>query len=171
MMWGSAMAEYKIVVEKDYLVFASGHFITHSGTCETLHGHNYRARLELEGDLDDTGYVWDFGSVKRLMRRLVEEMDHKMLLPLQNPALHIHEEGEHVRVAYEDRRYEFPRRDVFFVPVPNTTAELLARYLLGRVRDELRGIGGGRLKALAVEVEESFGQSGWVRERMDGRGA
>jgi 6-pyruvoyltetrahydropterin/6-carboxytetrahydropterin synthase len=160
------VTEYKIIVEKDYLVFACGHFITYSETCETLHGHNYRARLELEGDLDDTGYVWDFVSVKRLMRRLVDEMDHKMLLPLGNPALQIREEGEHVHVAYADRRYAFPRRDVFFVPVANTTAELLARYLLGRVRDELRAKGGGRLKALAVEVEESFGQSGWVRERI-----
>jgi 6-pyruvoyltetrahydropterin/6-carboxytetrahydropterin synthase len=93
-------------------------------------------------------------------------MDHKMLLPLQNAALQIREEGGHVHVAYADRRYAFPSRDVFFVPVANTTAELLARYLLGRVREELRGMGGGRLKALAVEVEESFGQSGWVRERM-----
>src|SRR5262245_26704140 len=161
------MGEYKIIVEKDYLVFACGHFITYSDSCETLHGHNYRARLELEGALDATGYVWDFVGVKRLMRRLVDEMDHKMLLPLHNPALAIREEGDHVHVAYADRRYSFPRRDVFFVPVANTTAELLARYLLGRVREELRETAGGRISALVVEVEESFGQSGWVRERMD----
>jgi len=160
------MAEYKIVVEKDYLVFACGHFITYEGSCETLHGHNYRARVELEGELDENYYVWDFVSLKRLMRKLVDEMDHRMLLPLQNPMLTLREEDGHVLVLYKDRRYVFPKKDVAFLPIPNTTAELLARYLLGRVRDELRELGGGRLKALAVEVEESFGQSGWCRERM-----
>jgi 6-pyruvoyltetrahydropterin/6-carboxytetrahydropterin synthase len=161
------MAEYKIVVEKDYLVFACGHFITYGGTCETLHGHNYRARVELEGDLDENHYVWDFVSLKRLMRRLVDEMDHRMLLPLENPALTIRDEHGHIHVAYKDRQYVFPKQDVAFLPIPNTTAEMLARYLLGRVREELKKMGGGRLHALAVEVEESFGQSGWCRERMN----
>ena len=162
------MAEYKIVVEKDYLVFACGHFITYSDTCETLHGHNYRARVELEGELDENGYVWDFVSLKRLMRRLVDELDHRMLLPLQNPALRLSQEGEAIEVLYKDRRYVFPKRDVVLLPIPNTTAEMLARYLLGRVREELLKMGGGRLRAIAVEVEESFGQSGWVREPMQG---
>jgi 6-pyruvoyltetrahydropterin/6-carboxytetrahydropterin synthase len=161
------MAEYKIVVEKDYLVFACGHFITYSGTCETLHGHNYRARVELEGALDENYYVWDFVSVKRTMRRLVDEMDHRMLLPLHNPALSLREDEGHVHVAYKDRQYVFPKQDVVFLPIPNTTAEMLARYLLGRLRDELRKLGGGKLSTIAVEVEESFGQSGWCRERMD----
>ena len=162
------MADFKIVVEKDYLVFACGHFLTYSDTCETLHGHNYRARVELEGDLDENGYVWDFVSLKRMMRRLVDEMDHRMLLPLHNPALRLTDDGQSVEVAYKDRRYVFPKRDVVLLPIPNTTAEMLARYLLGRVKQELKEAGGGKLEALAVEVEESFGQSGCYRERIGG---
>jgi len=161
------MADFKIVVEKDYLVFACGHFLTYSDTCETLHGHNYRARVELEGDLDENGYVWDFVSLKRLMRRLVDEMDHRMLLPLHNPALRLADDGQSVEVAYKDRRYVFPKRDIVLLPIANTTAEMLARYLLGRVKEDLRAAGGGKLEALAVEVEESFGQSGCYRERFD----
>jgi len=161
------MREYKIVVEKDYLVFCCGHFITYSETCEALHGHNYRARVELEGGLDENWEVWDFVSLKKLMRRLVDEMDHRMLLPLQNPALTLSEEGDGIQVLYKDRRYLFPKRDVVLLPIPNTTAEMLATYLLGRVKDELKKLGGGRLSALAVEVEESFGQSGWCRQRFD----
>jgi 6-pyruvoyltetrahydropterin/6-carboxytetrahydropterin synthase len=161
------MADYKIVVEKDYLVFCCGHFITYSDTCEHLHGHNYRARVELEGDLDRSCVVWDFVEVKRLMRRLVDEMDHRMLLPLQNEALSISEEGDAIEVRYRDRRYLFPKRDVVFLPIPNTTAEMIATYLLGRARDELKKAKGAeRLRTIAVEVEESFGQSGWCRERF-----
>ena len=160
------MAEYKVIVEKDYLVFASGHFITYTGLCETLHGHNYRARVEVEGELDENSYVWDFVSLKRLMRRLVDELDHRMLLPLHNPELRLTEEGGGVEVLYKERRYVFPRSDVILLPVPNTTAEMLAHYLAGRVREELLRDGAGKLSAVAVEVEESFGQSAWCRERM-----
>ncbi len=160
------MAEYKVIVEKDYLVFASGHFITYTGMCETLHGHNYRAKVEVEGELDENSYVWDFVSLKRLMRRLVDELDHRMLLPLHNPELRLKEEGGGVEVLYKERRYVFPREDVVLLPVPNTTAEMLARYLAGRVKEELLRAGAERLGALAVEVEESFGQSAWCRERI-----
>jgi 6-pyruvoyltetrahydropterin/6-carboxytetrahydropterin synthase len=161
------ITEYKIVVEKDYLVFACGHFITYSETCETLHGHNYRARIELEGALDANSEVWDFVSLKRLMRRLVDELDHRMLLPTQNPAITLAERDDEIEARYEGRRYVFPRSDVVLLSIPNTTAEMLATYLLGRAKQELQQMGSGRLSALAVEVEESFGQSGWCRQRFD----
>jgi 6-pyruvoyl-tetrahydropterin synthase len=41
---------YHVRVTKDHLVFCSGHFISYEGDkCERLHGHNYRATVELEG--------------------------------------------------------------------------------------------------------------------------
>ena len=37
--------EFRVSVSKDYLVFASAHFITFAGhRCEGLHGHNYRVQ-------------------------------------------------------------------------------------------------------------------------------
>src|SRR6266851_4568877 len=50
------------------------------------------------------------------------------------------------------------------LPIPNTTVEMLAQYLAGRVRAELGVV---RLKALEVEVEENFGQSASYREILD----
>jgi 6-pyruvoyltetrahydropterin/6-carboxytetrahydropterin synthase len=160
------MAEYKVIVEKDYLVFACGHFLTYSGLCEPLHGHNYRARTEVEGELDENSYVWDFVSLKHMMRKLVDEMDHRMLLPLDNPKLRVTQDGDSVEAVYNDRRYVFPRSDVVLLPIPNTTAEMLARYLAGRLKEELQRAGAGRLTALTVEVEESFGQSAWYRDSL-----
>ena len=54
--------EFSVSVTKDYLVFASAHFITFAGhRCEGLHGHNYRVRVTVEGALDqDTWFVFDF---------------------------------------------------------------------------------------------------------------
>ena len=79
--------EFRVSVSKDYLVFASAHFITFAGhRCEGLHGHNYRARVTIEGALDEESwFVFDFVALKRLMRGLCDEIDHKVLLPLHNP--------------------------------------------------------------------------------------
>ena len=40
---------FKVRVTKDNFVFCSGHFISYEGDkCERLHGHNYRATVEIE---------------------------------------------------------------------------------------------------------------------------
>ena len=42
---------FRVSVTKDYLVFASAHFITFAGhRCEGLHGHNYRVRVPFAGN-------------------------------------------------------------------------------------------------------------------------
>jgi 6-pyruvoyltetrahydropterin/6-carboxytetrahydropterin synthase len=161
-------ASYKVSVEKDYLIFAAGHFITYGDLCETLHGHNYRARVELEGKLDENAYVFNFVTLKKMMRELVNELDHKVLLPLNNPRLTVREDGGEVEVSYRDRsrRYVFPRADCVLLPIPNTTAEMLAFHLAQRVKLELSAFPTTNLSALAVEVEEVVGQSAWYREEF-----
>ncbi|MFL5536256.1 MAG: 6-pyruvoyl trahydropterin synthase family protein, partial [Gemmatimonadales bacterium] len=43
-------SNFRVQVSKDYLVFASAHFITFKGhQCESLHGHNYRVGVAVEG--------------------------------------------------------------------------------------------------------------------------
>ena len=118
------MAGYKVVVAKDYLVFAAGHFITYGGICESLHGHNYRARVELEGELDENSYVFDFVALKRIVRRVVEEVDHKMLLPLENPHLELVEEGG------DDGQFLFHAVGVALDEVPDRRLELEGRQQL-----------------------------------------
>ncbi len=172
----TARKEFKIAVTKDNLVFASAHFITFPGhRCETLHGHNYRTRVVVEGGLDpEAHYVLDFAELKRLMKRLVDEIDHKVLLPLQNPKVAVREEGEAVTVAVCGKpAYRFPKADCALLPVPNTTVEMLAQYLAGRLCRELAAAGGAggagaaALRAVEVEVEENFGQSATYRESFE----
>jgi 6-pyruvoyltetrahydropterin/6-carboxytetrahydropterin synthase len=161
------MSTFRISVEKDYIGFCSGHFITYDGhQCETLHGHNYRARITLEGPVDENYYVYDFVRIKRLMRRLTDELDHRMLLPLHNAILELDQSETSVSVRYKHRLFVFPREDVVLLPIPNTTAEMLARYLAGRALEELRGMGAANLTAIELEVEEALGQSAIYREEL-----
>jgi 6-pyruvoyltetrahydropterin/6-carboxytetrahydropterin synthase len=160
---------FKVAVTKDNHVFAAAHFITFPGhRCETLHGHNYRTRVVVEGELDpEAHYVLDFSELKQLMKRLTDEIDHKVLLPLQNPKIQVREEGESVAVAVGGKaKYVFPRMDCALLPIANTTVELLAQYLAGRVCRELAASGAVRLRAIEVEVEENVGQSATYRESL-----
>jgi 6-pyruvoyltetrahydropterin/6-carboxytetrahydropterin synthase len=161
------MSSFEVHVTKDYLVFCAGHFITYQGSqCEALHGHNYRAAVRLSGPVDENFYVFDFTTLKKLMRRLVDELDHRMLLPLENPLVVLSEEEDGIWARYKERRFFFPRSDVVLLPIPNTTAEMLAQYLCGRVREELAKLGTTHLTAIEVEIEESFGQSAIYRETI-----
>jgi 6-pyruvoyltetrahydropterin/6-carboxytetrahydropterin synthase len=159
---------FKVSVTKDYLVFASAHFITFAGhRCEPLHGHNYRVGVTLEGALDENWYVFDFGVLKPIMRRLCDEIDHRVLLPLESPRIQVRVDGESVAVAYEGRpRYVFPREDCVLLPIPNTTVEMLAKYLASRVRAEVEALAIGHLTLVEIEVEENFGQAAFYRETL-----
>jgi len=87
----AAHKEFRVTVTKDNLVFASAHFITFPGhRCEKLHGHNYRTRVVVEGGLDpEAHYVLDFSMLKDLMKRLTDEIDHKVLLPLESTKIQV----------------------------------------------------------------------------------
>lgn len=153
---------FRVSVSKDYLVFASAHFITFAGhRCEGLHGHNYRASVTVEGTLDGENWlVFDFVILKKMMRTLCDEIDHKVLLPLSNPRIAVVEDGASVAVSYEGQpRYVFPRGDCALLPVPNTTVEMLAQMLATRLQAQLAAAGATGLTAIEMEVEENFGQS------------
>ena len=64
-------SNFRVQVSKDYLVFASAHFITFRGhQCETLHGHNYRVGVAVEGTVDsECLFVLDFSVLKQIVRR------------------------------------------------------------------------------------------------------
>jgi len=162
--------EFRVSVTKDYLVFASAHFITFAGhRCEGLHGHNYRARVTVEGTLNqESWFVFDFVELKKIMRKLCDEIDHLVLLPLNSSRIKVSEEGEMVNVSVDGKlRYVFPRRDCALLPVPNTTVEMLAEMLTTRLRGEFEARGAQGLTAIEMEIEENFGQSAVYRVALN----
>jgi len=159
---------YTVRVAKDYLVFCSGHFISYAGhQCERLHGHNYRAAVEVEGPLDENYYVFDFIALKAAAKRIIDELDHYMLLPTQNPVIGVEVRDCEVHVSYKDRRWLFPRGDCVLLPIENTTAELIARYIAGRLGADLREQYGFVPDVLRVQVEEGPGQHATYEQRRE----
>jgi len=163
------MAErYTVRVSKDYLAFCAGHFISYAGhQCERLHGHNYRAAVEVEGPLDENFYIFDFIALKEATRKITDELDHYMLLPTRNAVIHVEERDDVVDVRYKERQWLFPRGDCVLLPIENTTAELLARYIGQRLLTDLRDNHRFDPAILRVEVEEGPGQMAIYEYRLE----
>ncbi len=152
--------QFKVRVTKDHLVFCSGHFISYEGDrCERLHGHNYRTAVEVEGELDTNFYVFDFIALKHRTKAITDELDHRMMLATRNPFISVTPREKSVHVRYRDREWLFPADDCVLLPIENTTAELLARYIGQRLLEDLRERYRFVPRVLRVEVEENIGQS------------
>ena len=154
---------YKVTVERNTLRFAAAHFATFEGQCEPLHGHSYAVIVEVEGALTEDSWVVDFSALKSMTRAICQELDHKFLLQRESKVLQIDEGKSNWKVRFQERGWVFPKADVVALPIDNTTAERLAEWIGGRLREQLAGRGATNLTSIAIGVEESPGQTGWWR--------
>jgi 6-pyruvoyltetrahydropterin/6-carboxytetrahydropterin synthase len=69
---------FEVSVEE---TFAAGHALReYKGKCENVHGHNYKLLVTLEGpELDSIGLLVDFVDLKKLIRSIVETLDHRFV--------------------------------------------------------------------------------------------
>jgi 6-pyruvoyltetrahydropterin/6-carboxytetrahydropterin synthase len=158
-----------VSVSKDYLTFSAAHFLTIPGhRCEALHGHNYVVTAVVEGPIDRaTGFVVDFAVLKRILRPVIERLDHRVLVPTENESVVARTDGNAMTIDYRGaRRFLFPADHVALVPVRDTTAELLAQYLAAMVIEGLAAEGCRTVRSVVIEVEESPGQTGRFQTRV-----
>ena len=149
---------YHVRLSKERFVFSAAHFITYGGdVCEPLHGHNYHVTAEVHGPLDENHYVVDFIVVRDAVQKIVDSLDHRMLLPLEHPTIQVSVETDEVHVKHGIRRWVFPREDCVLLPLANTTAELLARHIANLLIEALPGKAHSRV---CVGVDECDGQLG-----------
>ena len=75
---GKIVIMYKARVEDE---FSAAHFLSHyRGKCEKIHGHNYRVRLWVRGELlDEGGMLADFSLLKKALREALSLLDHSNL--------------------------------------------------------------------------------------------
>lgn len=91
--------------------FAAGHALRgYKGKCENVHGHNYRVQLVVEGEqLDSAGLLMDFVDLRRMVKGLVERLDHHFLNDLA-PFDKINPSAENIAKYFCDE-LESPVRD------------------------------------------------------------
>ena len=89
----------------------------------------------------------------------MSELDHRMLLPTDHPTIRVSTDDREVTALFESRRWVFPRDECVLLPIKNTTAELIAKYIAGRLAIALRERHQFVPDVLRVEVEEGVGVS------------
>jgi len=66
--------------------FAAAHQLTMVGQkCENLHGHNWNIEVSVIGTkLNKAGVLADFGDIKKRVKIIIDELDHKFLNELKD---------------------------------------------------------------------------------------
>lgn len=161
--------QFSIRVYKQYFNFACSHFMTfENGTREPLHGHNYRVELqgnalELKSDM-----VFDFLDIKPIVREICNELDHHFLLPTKNKHIKLTETETQVDIETLDgSKFSMPKKDVYFIPIENTSAERIGLYLLQEVRKRVLERFQFEFSELTLEVEETPGQCAVVSVKKE----
>ena len=114
--------------------FDMGHRLPkYEGKCRHLHGHRYVLLVTVKGktqeDGSDEGMVIDFAKLKAAMSEVVEGLDHRMMLSINDPIIQGY--YQHSSEDYDKDRME---RDgiliVDFVPTAENIAVWIWRKLL-----------------------------------------
>ncbi len=153
--------DFSIRVYKQYFNFSSSHFLLfEDGTREPLHGHNYRVNVKGNAPIQRSDMVFDFLDIKPIVREVCDSLDHRLLLPGENPNLKIKEDlGQLVVETPDKSTFSFPKQDVIILPIPNTSAERLAIYISYEIRSRIKKKFSFSFPLLEIEVEETPGQS------------
>lgn len=69
----------KTTVFKEFYFSAAHHLTIPNHKCSTMHGHNYRVRIECVGSVDETGMVVDFHRIKELVAPIIDQLDHRCI--------------------------------------------------------------------------------------------
>src|ERR1700728_4096069 len=104
---------FSVQVAKETLKFSAAHFIAYPGFREALHGHNYQVGVYVEGRLAKTGYVIDFGLIKKLTKQMAERLEERTIVPGNSVCLTIDKsKNGAVRIRYENDEFGLPAADV-----------------------------------------------------------
>ncbi len=99
---------FEITVKMD---FAAAHRLNnYNGACENLHGHNFIVEASVICDkLDKTYIAIDFKELKRILKRILDYLDHSYL------------------------------NDIEYFNKTNPTSEMLAKYIFDKLKEEING--------------------------------
>ncbi|CAB50618.1 6-pyruvoyl trahydropterin synthase family protein [Pyrococcus abyssi] len=124
--------------------FDSSHFLEleYESKCRRLHGHTYRVEVEIEGEPNEHGMIFDFNHLSELIKTL----DHKVIVSEKWVR---YEEG-YVLIEKNDKLLKLPRSEVVVIDKPNVTAEYIAEWISERILENA----GENVREIRVRVWE-----------------
>jgi 6-pyruvoyltetrahydropterin/6-carboxytetrahydropterin synthase len=100
---------FEVTVED---TFAAGHYLrNYKGKCENPHGHNYRVRVTLMGEvLDRAGLLLDFKDLRDVMKPVINRLDHQMINEIE-PFKIINPSAENMAKYFYDETTRFLHKE------------------------------------------------------------
>ncbi|GAA6138941.1 6-pyruvoyl tetrahydropterin synthase family protein [Arenicella sp. 4NH20-0111] len=149
-----------IDIEKSYLHFSAAHFTIFSATNrERLHGHNWRIAVQITGEVDENGLLFDYAIFKKILKDLCARYDEYTLIAEESPYLNIESDEQYHFITHNRITQPLLKTDTILLPVKNVTIESLAHFLLDQVvGDESRLI---ELGITEFEMRVSSGPNQW----------
>ncbi|MFX1377380.1 MAG: 6-pyruvoyl tetrahydropterin synthase family protein [Promethearchaeota archaeon] len=140
---------HKVFLDSTENKFSACHFLKEPNQCSRLHGHNYYVSVEISDKLDNNYFVVDFIELNEKLNKIIKLLDHYILIPEESQDLKIISNTKSVEIYTSGKKYLFPRSDVFFLPLPATTSELIAKYIHSKLKEIYQN------KKIIVKVGES----------------
>ena len=131
-------------IAKDFRWEMGHRLLHHPGKCKNLHGHSYRATVELQGDLNENGMIMDYYDLKKIVSPIIDEIDHSFLCCSKDEEL--------IKVL---EKINTKLKVVEF----ETTAEHICNYLLKQIKNS--GLPGNvhSIRIRVYETESAYAES------------
>ena len=150
---------------KSNIRFSSAHVIPEYEKCGRLHGHSYGVHIKIEGTPDSKGIIMDFSLVKDTLKEIVNELDHKILIPENSKSMKIQKDKVNIIVSLLEKRYAFPLNDCVFLSIESTSAENLAAFILESFVERIQLP--KNIKRIEIGVDEGFGQGARISKSIN----
>ncbi len=141
---------------KSNIRFSSAHIIPEYEKCSRLHGHSYAVNVKIMGKLDSKGIIMDFSVAKDVLRKIVNKLDHMVLIPEKSKIIRIEKQVNSIKISLLEKKYVFPLGDCVFLPIESTSAENLASYILDRFVKSISLQ--KQIEKIEIGVDEGYGQ-------------
>ncbi len=137
--------------------FSAAHMLVGHDKCGRMHGHNYRLDVTVgTGKLDPAKkryWVMDFGDLDKIVKKIIKPFDHRFI---ETEAGELAQDSKWV-LAQPDSR-----EDVYYVSIPESTAEALAEWFAWKI-DSSMIKKGTQLQVKEVTVWETVnGRATWT---------
>ena len=150
---------FSVKMTNERFWFSSAHFLSGEGYTEGIHGHNFQVTVEIFGLLDKQKMVVDFLKLSPIVSKIVNRLDHRLIIGELNPNLIIKKTEKEViiKVKINNKYYVFPRDEVVFLPLTNGTVEELAQFITKQLVKAILQVHENKdqkISSIAVEVSE-----------------
>ncbi|NJE31443.1 6-carboxytetrahydropterin synthase [Thermococcus sp. 18S1] len=139
---GFHVIERKIGWHKD---FDSSHFLAlpYESKCLRIHGHTYNVDVEIWGDVNENGMIFDFNHLSRLIKLL----DHRILV---SESWVVERNEDLIVIEKNGKHLELPADEAVILDKPNVTAEYIAEWFAERIAEKA----GDNVRKIRVKIWE-----------------